>query len=240
MPNYTYLDSLISINPLVDDNCQKLVDYLAEGLNYAINLHNLGDVVAIAIAPVIPVINSQLIYTVNTTANLRADGLLGFDGVKGFLKIIRILSATTVQIENVSIDPATLIPLNAPLLSKVIAVRATRSYDAVDIDTSSFPMLKVFRQKETSDISRVNRTDLVITYSMVMPNVEQLPGIMHWVDRHIIAMLSAWSSNDSGCPFQLLPDLADKITSEYRIMVGDLQQPVYAYLRISLPAKEFN
>jgi hypothetical protein len=98
----------------------------------------------------------------------------------------------------------------------------------------------VFRQKETSDVSRTVKTDLVITYSMVMPNVEQLPGIMHWVDRHIIAMLSAWSSNDQACPFQILPELADKITSEYRIMVGDLQQPVYAYLRISLPAKEFN
>jgi hypothetical protein len=240
MSNYAYLDSLISINPLKDDNCQKLVDYLAGGLNYAINLHNLGNVGAIAIAPVIPVIDGQLIYTVDATANLRADGLLGFDGVQGFLKIVQILSPTTVQIQNINIDPIVFLPLNSPLLSKVIAVRATRSYDAVDIDTSSFPMLKVFRQKETSDVSRINRTDLVITYSMVMPNVEQLPGIMHWIDRHIIAMLSAWSSNDSACPFQILPEQSDKITSEYRIMVGDLQQPVYAYLRISLPAKEFN
>jgi hypothetical protein len=238
--SYAYLDSLISINPLKDDNCQKLVDYLAGGLNYAIDLHNLGDVVAIVPAPFLPPINATTIYTVNDTTNLKADGLVGFTGVPGFLKIIAIPSLTTVELENVSIDPTTLIPLNSPLLSKVIAVRATRSYDAVDIDTSSFPMLKVFRQKETSDVSRVNRTDLVITYSMVMPNVEQLPGIMHWVDRHIVAMLSAWSSNDQACPFQILPDLTDKITSEYRIMVGDLQQPVYAYLRISLPAKEFN
>jgi hypothetical protein len=238
--SYAYLDSLRSIDPLTDDNCQKLVDYLAGGLNYAIDLHNLGGIVAIVPAPFLPPINATTIYTVNDTTNLKVDGLVGFANVPGFLKIIAIPSLTTVEVENVSIDPTTLIPLNAPLLSKMIAVRATRSYDAVDIDTSSFPMLKVFRQKETSDVSRVNRTDLVITYSMMMPNVEQLPGIMHWIDRHIIAMLSAWSSNDQACPFQILPDLADKITSEYRIVVGDLQQPVYAYLRISLPAKEFN
>jgi hypothetical protein len=238
--SYAYLESLISINPLKDDNCQKLVDYLAGGLNYAIDLHNLGSIVAIVPAPFLVPINATTIYTLNDTTNLKVDGLVGFASLPGFLKIISIPSLTTVEVENVSIDPTNLIPLNAPLLSKMIAVRATRSYDAVDIDTSSFPMLKVFRQKETSDVSRVNRTDLVITYSMMMPNVEQLPGIMHWVDRNIIAMLSAWSSNDQACPFQILPDLADKITSEYRIMVGDLQQPVYAYLRISLPAKEFN
>jgi hypothetical protein len=240
MSNYAYLDSLININPLADDNCQRLIDYLAGGLNYAIDLHNLGSIGAIVPAPFLPPINATTIYTVNDTTNLKVDGLVGFAAVPGFLKIIAIPSLTTVEVENVSIDPTTLIPLNSPLLSKVIAVRATRSYDAVDIDTSSFPMLKVFRQKETSDTSRINRTDLVITYSMLMPNVEQLPGIMHWTCRHIIAMLSAWGSNDQSCPFQILPDLADKITSEYRIMVGDLQQPVYAYLRISLPAKEFN
>jgi hypothetical protein len=237
---YAYLDSLQSIDPLKDDNCQKLVDYLAGGLNYAIDLHNLGGIVAIVPAAINPPINATAIYTVNDTTNLKVDGLVGFTNVPGFLKIIAIPSLTTAELENISIDPTTLIPLNSPLLSKVIAVRATRSYDAVDIDTSSFPMLKVFRQKETSDVSRTVKTDLVITYSMVMPDVQQLPGIMHWTCRHIVAMLSAWSSNDQACPFQILPDLTDKITSEYRIMVGDLQQPVYAYLRISLPAKEFN
>lgn len=164
MPSYSYLDNLQLIDPTLDDNCQRLADYLAGGLNYAIAYHS----------------------------------------------------------------PDT------------IAVRATRSYDAVDIDTSSFPMLKVFRQKEGVTPSEVFSTDLVISYSMLMPNVKQLPGILHWVDRHIIAMLAAWSSSDRSCPFQLLPNLADKITSEYRIMVGDLQQPVYAYLRISLPAREFS
>ena len=240
MPNYAYLDSLQSISPTTDDNCQKLADYLAGGLNYAIDLQDLGSTVATVTAPFSTPINSTVVYTLDTTANLKIDGFLKFSQIPGYLKIVSIPSLTTVEVENVSIDPTILLPLNSPLLSKVIIVRATRSYDAVDIDTSSFPMLKVFRQKETSDVSRTNRTDLVITYSMLMPNVEQLPGIMHWVDRHIIAMLSAWSSNDSACPFQVLPEQADKITSEYRIMVGDLQQPIYAYLRISLPAKEFN
>jgi hypothetical protein len=240
MSNYAYLDSLININPLADDNCQRLVDYLAGGLNYAIDLHNLGSIGAIVPAPFLPPINATTIYTVNDTTNLKVDGLVGFAAVPGFLKIIAIPSLTTVEVENVSIDPTTLIPLNSPLLSKVIAVRATRSYDAVDIDTSSFPMLKVFRQKSVSDKFQILKTDLTISYSMLMPNVAELPGIIRWVEIHILAMLSAWGNNDSACPFQILPELADRITFEPRIMVGDFQQPVYAYLRISLPAKEFN
>ncbi len=241
MSNYSFLDSLVSIDPLSDDNCQKLVDYLAGGLNYAIDLHNLGDVVASAWAGAIPNLTEDGTIALDTTANLQVGGLIRFPGINGYLKILSIDdTTTTVQVQNISIDPTQLIPINSQVLNKVVAVRATRSYDAVDIDTGSLPMLKVFRQKEVSDVSRVNRTDLVITYSMAMPNVEQLPGIMHWVNRNITSMLSAWNSNDSACQFQILPEQSDKINSEYRIMVGDLQQPLYAYLRISLPAREFS
>lgn len=158
---YEYLNSL-TIDPYIDDNCQKLADYLAQGLNYAIDLHRPGEV----------------------------------------------------------------------------CVRSTRSYDAVDTDLSCYPVLKVFRQKETVSLSQVIETDLVISYAMVMPDRDKLPGIMRWVARHITTMLSGINQRDASCPFKLFPKGTESMNVEYKIMVNDLNQPVYTYLRITLPTRE--
>lgn len=161
---YSYLDNLQSIDPNTDDNCHRLVDYLAGGLNYAIDLK-----------------------------------------IPGY-----------------------------------VAVRATRSYDAVDIDTSSFPMLKVFRQQEAVSTANLYSGDLIISYSMLMPDRSKLPGIMHWVSRHLVQMLTNWSLYDQACPFRILPEYNGKLKIEYRIMVDNLQNPAYAYLKITVPFAEKN
>jgi hypothetical protein len=238
--NYAYLDFLKSIAPTTDDNCQKLADYLAFGLNYAIDLHNLATPVANAIAPTIPPIGSTIIYTVDTTANLKPDGFLGFADIQGILKIVAIPSPTTVELKNQSIDPNSLLITPYSLLSKTIAVRNTRSYDAIDQDASCYPVLKVFRQKESIDLSGVTNVDLVISYAMLMPNISELPGIMHWVRAHIAAMLTALNQIDSGCPFVLFPKQTEMINAEYKIMGNDLGQPVYTYLRMTISAREFS
>lgn len=160
---YEYLDSL-QIDPHTDDNCQKLADYLATGLNYAINRYSPNQV----------------------------------------------------------------------------CVRSTRSYDAIDTDLSCYPVIKVFRQKEAVNLSQVAQTDLVISYAMVMPERDKLPGIMHWVARHITAMLTAINHNDASCPFTLFPKGSESIIIEYKIMVNDLNQPVYTYLRMTIPAREIS
>lgn len=164
MSNYSYLNSLQDISATTDDNCQGLAEYLASGLNYAIDLQIPGEV----------------------------------------------------------------------------CVRSTRSYDAVDMDLSCYPVLKVFRQKETVNLSQVAQTDLVISYAMVMPERDKLPGIMHWVARHITAMLTAINHNDASCPFTLFPKGSESIIIEYKIMVNDLNQPVYTYLRMTIPAREIS
>jgi hypothetical protein len=159
---YEYLETLNNLDPYSDDGCQRLVNYLAGGLNYAI-------------------------------------------GIK---------------------------------VPDTVAVRSTRSYDAVDIDATSFPMLKVFRMRELIDRSAVADVDLAITYSMMMPDRAQLPGIMHWVARHIIEMLLSQQESSRECPFRILENDASKVTVEYRIMVDNLNQPTYAYLKISCSAQE--
>jgi hypothetical protein len=163
LTQYAYLDDLDHIDPIADDACQALVDYLGHGLNYAI----------------------------------------------------------------------------ARKIPDQVAVRSTRSYDAVDFDTTSFPLLKVFRQKETVDLGQVATVDLVCTYAMMMPDRDQLPGIMHWIGKHIVAMLISQRESSIYCPFRILEDRSS-ISIEYRIMVDNLNQPAYAYLRVIFSAREIS
>lgn len=114
-----------------------------------------------------------------------------------------------------------------------VAVRETRSYDAVDLSTSSFPLLKVYRTKEVTDAAGVSEVNLVVSYAMVLPEQNKLPGILHWVARHLVAMLSAQQEISLNCRFRV----KGAFTTEYRVMVNDLSQPVYAYLRISFSAE---
>lgn len=163
LTEYSYLDDLDHIDPIADDACQALVDYLGHGLNYAIGRK-----------------------------------LPGF-----------------------------------------IVVRSTRSYDAVDLDTSSFPMLKVFRQKEVFNHGQAAEVSLVCTYAMMMPDRANLPGITHWISRHIVAMLVAVTESSINCPLRIEPDQA-QIMVEYRIMVDNLNQPAYAYVKINFTGREIN
>jgi hypothetical protein len=160
MVNYDYLLNLSHVDPLIDDNCQWLVDYLGTGLNWAIGQHFPNE----------------------------------------------------------------------------IAVRSTRSYDAIAVDLSSYPVLKVFRQQQTSDRALVYNTTVVVSYAMTLPKQDDLPGIMQWVATHITAMLTYLGETDRGCPF--LVDIYKPFKHEFRIMVNDLSQPTYCYLRVSFEAIE--
>jgi hypothetical protein len=236
---YAYLTNLQNIDPYVDTNCQKLADYLQGGLNYAIAQYDLGDEAATITGGTIGPIDSTITYTLDTTKNLKPGLYCGFPGQIGALQVVSIDSPTTATFLNVSLDPYSLLLTPYSLLTKLVAVRDTRSYDAIDTDLSCYPLLKVFRQKERADNSGVVDVDLVIGYAMAFTDVDKLPGIMHWIARHIDAMLGYWSQVDNSCPFQILPK-DEKWTIEYRIMVDNLQNPVYTYLRITLTAREFN
>lgn len=240
LANYLYLQDLNSIDPYIDTNCQRLADYLQCGLNWAIAQYDLGSECAIAtIAPTIPPIGDTIVLTLDTTKNL-AEGLYcGFAGQIGALQVQSIDSPTTATFLNVSVAPNSLLLTPYSLLSKLVMCRDTRSYDAVNVPLSCFPLVKVFRQKERVDSSGVVEVDLTIGYAMSFTDEDKLPGGMHWVARHIDAMLGFWSQIDNSCPFQILPK-DEKMNIEYRIMVDNLQNPVYTYLRITLSAREFN
>ena len=237
--NYSFLDRLHHIDPYRDINCQKLADYLAAGLNYAIAQYDLGDECARTIGTTtIPPIGDTTTIALTTTKNLAPNLYCGCAGITGAVQVMSIDSPTTATFLNISVSPF-ILNTSHLILTKIVAVRDTRSYDAIDIDNSCYPMLKVFRQKERVNISGIVEIDLVISYAMLLPDRDKLPGMMHWVARHIDKMLSVWSQIDNSCPFQILPK-DEKMSIEYRIMVDNLQNPVYAYLRVTLVATEFN
>jgi hypothetical protein len=158
---YTYLDKFDTLDPLRDINCQKLADYLKDGLNYAI----------------------------------------------------------------------------ARQFPTFVACRDTRSFDDVNFALSCLPLLKVYREQETTQRSQIIDTNLAIVYAMAHPDVEQLPGISRWVDRILTAQIAHLAANDRGCGWWLLPK-SEPVTSRYAIMANELMQPVYAYLKLSLKARE--
>ena len=99
--------------------------------------------------------------------------------------------------------------------STEIAVRSTKSYDAILADLSAFPLLKAYRVDQTSDMSLTYNTTVCVSYALVLPKQDQLPGIMQWVATNITAMLTYLNAFDRGCPFQV--EAAD-IKHEFRIM----------------------
>lgn len=118
---------------------------------------------------------------------------------------------------------------------KHIAVRDTVCYDAINPDLSRFPLLKVYRTTDTySDF--VNETSAVIAYCMSFPDIDKLPGIMRWVSKQINRLIRLWSLALHGCKPTIPID--QELKAEYRIMVNEVSQPVYAFLRISFVFKE--
>lgn len=155
MNDYGFLNDLDFIDPYVDTHCQWLVDYIANGLNYAIKRR----------------------------------------------------------------DPS------------LVAVRATRSYDAVLPDLSCFPLLKVYRKQQSSDMSLRYKGQWTCSYSLVLPEQDNIPGIGNWLCVTVSAILQQLGEVDRGCP--VLIDHDYPITHEFRIMVNDLQQPVYCYIKVN-------
>lgn len=117
-----------------------------------------------------------------------------------------------------------------------IAVRDIVSYDAVNPDLSRFPLLKVYRLTDTYDLYS-NETDAVIAYCLTFPNQEQLPGILRWASYQIVSALRDFSVSQETCP-GLRFSIEQVLKAEYRVMVNEVANPVYAFLRVNFQFKE--
>ncbi len=112
-------------------------------------------------------------------------------------------------------------------------VQSYRTYDAYNVPTSDYPLIKVFRVTDTFKKGTTSRSSrAVISYSLVLPDQEHLAPIMSWVSFQINKALlnSEWRV----CVFH--EEAGD--TAEYRIMLNEVGNPVYSFLRFNIIIKD--
>ena len=116
-----------------------------------------------------------------------------------------------------------------------VAVRSVTCYDAVNPDLSRFPLIKVYRTTDTyKDFSSTTQAE--IPYCMTFPDVDKLPGILRWVSREVNRLLRERSLGDGYCDPRI--NVEQELKAEYRLMVNEVSQPVYAFLRFNFSFSE--
>ncbi len=112
-------------------------------------------------------------------------------------------------------------------------VQSYRTYDAYNVPTSDYPLLKVYRVMDTFGAETTKRTSrAVISYSLVLPDQEHLAPIMSWVSFQINKALLG-----STFRFCVFHEKAGN-TAEYRIMLNEVGNPVYSFLRFNITIKD--
>jgi hypothetical protein len=115
-----------------------------------------------------------------------------------------------------------------------IVVNSTRSYDAYNVPYTEYPLLKVYRVSEMGKIDRnESEVQLVISYSLVFPELEQLAPIMIWVRRQIRRLLAGWDVNCPGFPI-----LSNQYRADYRTMFNEQTLKVHKFLQFSLTVSD--
>jgi hypothetical protein len=112
-----------------------------------------------------------------------------------------------------------------------IAIRDIVDYDAVNIDTSRFPLLKLYRQTDNHfEAKRSRETKAIIAYCLTFPQQDRLPGLMQYMSKSINIMLDNFAYKHENCPENVV---VEDRSSEYRIMVSEVTNSIYPFLRFN-------
>ncbi|MEM8781113.1 MAG: hypothetical protein AAGF26_20100 [Cyanobacteria bacterium P01_G01_bin.49] len=116
-----------------------------------------------------------------------------------------------------------------------IAIRDIIDYDAVNIDISRFPLLKLYRQTETFEGTDVSETDGIISYCLTYPQQDRLPGLVKYMSKAINVLLDDYHHQHEHCESNVL--LTER-KAEYRIMVNEVTRDIYPFLRFNFRFRE--
>lgn len=112
-----------------------------------------------------------------------------------------------------------------------IAIREIIDYDAINIDISRFPLLKLYRQTDEYLLEDGTRqTKAIIAYCLTYPEQNRLPGLMKYMSKAINIMLDNYYYNHEQCSTNVM--LANR-SAEYRIMVSEVTNSIYPFLRFN-------
>lgn len=113
------------------------------------------------------------------------------------------------------------------LNEKQFIVNTYRTYDALNVPLSDFPLLCVYRITDTyRPFTLLSNCYGVITYSLSYPQLNDLPGVLKYVaDTINVALIE----NE----LELPPNRTGGYRAEYRLMKNDVIQSVYPFLRFT-------
>lgn len=107
-------------------------------------------------------------------------------------------------------------------------------YDGYNINLQDFPVLKVYRELDNFAPETMKcESNIMITYSIVLPQQERLSGQCYIVGRIIHSVCNNLLTKKG---IEVLPNVRRRI--EYRIMQMELGQPVIAITRYPLLIRE--
>lgn len=126
--------------------------------------------------------------------------------------------------------------LNAKHPQELI-VKSVRAYDAFNVPYQEYPLLKVYRMSKEGTINRNTKTrsQIAISYILVLPDLEQLTPVLNWVGDQIMDALAAYRIDHEGCS----PKIEPSLRIDFRTMLNELTQRVHPFLRVSLSLEEF-
>ncbi len=116
-------------------------------------------------------------------------------------------------------------------------VKSYRTYDAFNVPYDQYPLLKVYRMFE--DCSLEDEKDdvtIVVSYSLVYPELERLSPLIVWVRKEIGNALKTRRITHRTCQPVLT---SPRYRAEYRTMLNELTQKVHGFLRITLSAEDY-
>lgn len=116
-----------------------------------------------------------------------------------------------------------------------VAIREVIDYDAVNIDISRFPLLKLYRQTDNYEAMDVSQTKAVIAYCLTYPDQDRLPGLIKYMSKVINTMLDIYHYNHEECPSNVI---LEKRSAEYRIQVNEVTRAIYPFLRFNFSFRE--
>lgn len=119
--------------------------------------------------------------------------------------------------------------------SDEIAIREIIDYDAVNIDISQFPLLKLYRQTDNYSQEDVGMTKGIIAYCLTYPEQDRLPGLMKYMSKAINLMLDAYYLAHEECQSNVI---LEERSAEYRIQVNEVTNAIYPFLRFNFSFKE--
>jgi len=108
-----------------------------------------------------------------------------------------------------------------------IAVRSYRTYDAYQVSTPEYPLLKVYRVSDNWKPQKLLRTSSIsISYSLSLPQQERLMSLLNWISYEIRKHLLS--------PSFKVKILEDGVRTQYRTMINEVGQAIHSFLRVDI------